>query len=490
VFGLFGLLLSGVANAAPAPIRAAASANPTPRQRPEEAPRPKTQPEGSPPAASSTPPAAPASPPQAVPPSGDAGEPSPAEPSSLKAEESGRLRTRSVPAKPPGERDSALTGSLLMLADVLRDAAQDLQLGPCWIAPPTTGAVNEEALIHQAAKGWAIGSQLLLKHSGLVLRLTVVAPRTESLRVSRTSTTQGQLEVDAIRALRNLTDFPPAPTLDVKPAGARHHSSIERRRSRGKATLAVHGALVGGYVGFSLEHAGGSGDARLTYPLMALGAGAGVGASLVIAEEWDVSEAEARYVWAAGTWPTIAALLIASERLDGETSPHLFGIVGAATGLSLGALSLSLGDLKSGGDDLAHSGAGFGALLGALGEMMIKGDTQLTPLTGIGAGMGVGVVAAGAIAPQVEVSRSRVLFSDLSATLGALLGAALASPILVGDRVTKSEHRIFLGSTATGALAGGAVGIWVTRERALMPPTAFSMRPVVGSDFLGLAGQW
>jgi hypothetical protein len=253
--------------------------------------------------------------------------------------------------------------------------------------------------------------------------------------------------------------------------------------SSGKALLAAHAALVGGFVGYSVEHIGGSGDARLVYPLMAIGTGAGIGASLVIADEWDISEREARYIWAMGLWPTAAGLLYAQSWQDTDPGlPYSVGLGSAAIGLSLGSLMLNLGELQPGGDVLTHSGAALGAVLGGLGELIVEGDADLTPIRGIGIGLGAGVVSFGVLSPFLPpLSQSQILFSNLSGVLGGLAGAAVATPVLVGNKVNKSEHRLWLSSTAAGVVVGSVVGAILSRPNTSAVPVALAnARPWIG----------
>ncbi len=129
--------------------------------------------------------------------------------------------------------------------------------------------------------------------------------------------------------------------------------------------LALNAAVLGGYVGLSLQRASGSSDARLTYPLMALGTGIGLGGSMIVADEWDVGLGDAWYLSAGAVWPTAAGLLLA----DGyDVSPasdrYVYGLVGASAGITLGTVPLSFKGMGEGGATLTHSGGAFGMLLG------------------------------------------------------------------------------------------------------------------------------
>jgi hypothetical protein len=89
---------------------------------------------------------------------------------------------------------------------------------------------------------------------------------------------------------------------------------------------------------------------------------------------------------------------------------------------------------------------------------------------------------------------------DLSTVLGGLAGGAIASPILVGEGLTKNENRVWLGSVALGAVAGTAVGILLTTNETESP--MFSVAPyfdvvptpsAAGSanvEVFGVMGSW
>jgi hypothetical protein len=359
---------------------------------------------------------------------------------------------------------------------VLREASDDLDLDVRYLAPTRADAIDEVELLERSRGGYGIAAQLLPAQRGWVLRLCVVRPEESAIIVSRTEVTEDSLEVRAIRSLQSVVEGARAPHAAPRAPVATPAVPAEPRSS-GRALLTAHGALVGGYFGFSLEHIAGTGDARLVYPLMTLGAGAGVGASLVIAEEWDIDAAEAWYVWAAGTWSTVAGRLIASST-EGATDRRRYGysLLGTAAGLSLGTLGINSGQVSPGGALLTHSGALFGAHFGGLGQMLVRGSTNIDPGLGLGVGLGSGLLIAGAIAPHTtSLSSSRVLFVDVSAILGGLAGAALASPILVGEELSEDESRIWLGSIALGTLSGAVVGTLLTSDED--SPQMFGWQP-------------
>jgi hypothetical protein len=90
----------------------------------------------------------------------------------------------------------------------------------------------------------------------------------------------------------------------------------------------------------------------------------------------------------------------------------------------------------------------------------------------MGYGTAIGLVAAGALATQITVSPSRVMLIDLGVGGGALIGAAVASP-LIFDNVTEAKTRGWLSATLGGSVAGGVLGWWLTRDGASLKRPAW-----------------
>jgi hypothetical protein len=118
----------------------------------------------------------------------------------------------------------------------------------------------------------------------------------------------------------------------------------------------------------------------------------------------------------------------------------------------------------------------------------------------MGYGSAVGTLGAGLLATQLDVKASRVLLIDLGATLGALTGAAAASPLLLVDhQESKPRTRAWLGSIFAGSVAGAGIGWWTTRKteragsRAELPalPYAIATPDVHGARFeAGFVGRF
>jgi hypothetical protein len=333
-------------------------------------------------------------------------------------------------------------------------------------------ALGEEALVERATESWVISPRLTRAESGLKLRILAVAPGARVVLVRAQELEPREVEVRAMVMLRDVVEVgrgsagdqgrgPRAPQPDER-------AVVYHARSRGRAVLALNAAALGGYVGFTIQRASTASnedpDPRLTYPLIALGAGIGLGGSMIVADEWDVGLGDAWYLSAGAWWPGAAGLLLASGYDADEDERYLFGLAGAASGVTLATVALTFGGMGEGGALLAHSGGAFGLLLGGVTELAIEGTTDMTPSRGMGFGTGLGVIAAGALATQLRPSSSRVLLIDLGASLGALTGAAAASPLLlVGDEPTEGRDRAWLASIAAGTVVGGAIAWWATR---------------------------
>jgi hypothetical protein len=112
---------------------------------------------------------------------------------------------------------------------------------------------------------------------------------------------------------------------------------------------------------------------------------------------------------------------------------------------------------------LAHSGGALGLFLGSLADFAYRGTLDETPYSGAGYGSAIGVLAFGTAATFVTVSPSRALLVVAGAGLGALAGAAAASPLLF-ENVTEQKTRAFVAATAGGTLLGGSLAWFLTRD--------------------------
>lgn len=373
-----------------------------------------------------------------------------------------------------------------MLDQVLEGAAPDLDLTLVSQAPSLEpDELGEESLPGLARSAWVVVPTLTLDAQGIKLRLTAVAPGTRVLLTRVQRFQPSELELKAVVMLQELVQAGREPEGPGRVGShtAPPSSFDDPPPSDGEAVLALTTTLFGGYVGFTAHRASGSDDTRLLYPLVALGAGLGLGASMLVADEWNITEGAAWYLSAGLVWPTLAGISLAEGYDARPEHRHLYGLLGATGGLTLATTVVSLHTTTRGQAALAHSGGAFGTLLGGLTEALVHPALEDPPLRGIGYGSAAGVVLAGALAPVLDTSPSRVLFVDLSASLGALTGAAVATPVLlVGDEVSDGRRRVVFASVMGGAVLGGAIGIWMTQDeppaRSFTPP--YSARPAVG----------
>jgi len=399
--------------------------------------------------------------------------------------------------KEPAPVDPLLLRMARHVDALLSDSVQDLDLN-LEIAP-SNRPVDEESqvapaestLVSLAATRWVVSPRLVPQGSRAELKLLTVAPGSRVVASRTQHVDRHNVDVRAVVMLGDLVQAfrrgssatagrastPAAPVQVAPPV-----------RSEGRGILAVSSAVLGGFTGYWLQQASGSDDPRVSYPLAALGAGIALGASMLAADEWDITVDDAWMLTAGITWPTASGFLMARGRnVQPATDRYVYGLLGAGSGLTLASLSISLHHSTSGGAVMVHSGGAFGTFLGALSEWTYHGSTELTPYMGMGIGAGVGVLAAGMAATQVNTTSSRVLFVDLAASLGALSGATVASLFLVADTGTLplNQNRTWLVTVGSGTLLGGGIGWLLTRN---MTPGRTETRSAVSYyPYLGLA---
>lgn len=316
------------------------------------------------------------------------------------------------------------------------------------------------------------------------LRLVLADPGAKALRVRLERASGSDAVLRAVVMLRDLVAGLTASSNAALPSRV-----VEPRpfatpaRSAGRTSLLANATLLGGLAGYSVQRSSGSDDPRLLYPLLAVGAGVGLGASILIAEEWDVGVGDAWFLAAGAWWPTLAGHLIYEGRFAHAGQPTderwAFGLVGATTGLTLATLGLSLHGMSDGGALMASSGGGLGLVMGGLLGAGVRGDVHQTPFAGMGYGAAFGWVAASAVALHWAPPPSRVLAVDLGALLGGLGGAALASPLLFNDS-TRLDQRGWLATSGAGALVGAGLAWYWTR-----PPRGPSVGASVAERITG-----
>jgi hypothetical protein len=377
---------------------------------------------------------------------------------------------------------------------ILSDATQDLGLT---LDLSERAAVDDHELadvelIARAAKGnrWVVYPSIDARGTDLVVRLAAVPPGSKVAFVRSETVKTTELAVRTVVMLRDVVALypgaPPSETARRPDHGEGQPAFAIPARSQGRATLAFNAALFGGFVGYSVQRGSGSDDVRLLFPLMALGTGIGLGASAIVAEEWDVGLGDAWYLSAAAWWPALSGVFLARSREDRDPSTEYgYAVIGALGGLGLATTSLALGGgMSEGGALMTHSGGAFGTVLGAMTEFAIRGTTEgEAPNRGLGYGAGAGVILAGAAAIKLDVEPSRVLVIDLGAGLGGLAGAAATSPFIFRER-TPGGDRTFLITTMASTVAGG-VAAWLWTRKA---PAAKATRPLV-VPYAGVIGE-
>jgi hypothetical protein len=405
-------------------------------------------------------------------------------------------------APSPTVPDPGIDALLPHLDQLVADAIQDSGLTLALESRGPREALSDIALLKRAQDSWVVLPTLERRSRSLALRITAVRPGTRVLLTRTEVSSQDDLDVRVAVMMRDLLQScgqaPPAADRAVK----RTAEELEPNepRSSGRAVLALNAALFGGYVGYSIQTASGSSDERLVYPLVALGTGVGLGASMLVADEWNVTAGNAWFLSAGLWWPTSAGLLLATHYDVPKDDRYVYGVVSGAGGVALAVATMSLTHISDGDAALTHSGGVFGMGLGGLTQLFIEGDTKQTPVGGLGYGAAIGSVSAGVLATQLELKASRVLLVDLGATLGALTGAAAASPLLLVDEdESKPRTRAWLGSIFAGTLLGAGVGWWSTQRAdahgpaAALPglPYAFATPEAQGARFeAGMLGRF
>lgn len=395
------------------------------------------------------------------------------------------------PLHKPAEGESRTAPRAQELDATLRDGAQDLgftlEIGD---RGPVSGRTRDTDILEAAGRGaWVVSPRI--EHAtgdNFIVRMVVVPPNGRELRV-RVETIKGaDVSVRGLVMLRDLL----SPTTAAQAAASEKERGkvdpsaglgiMSPTHSPGRAVLAVNGAAFGAFVAYSIQRASGNDDPRVLYPLLALGTGIGIGSTLLASEEWDVSTGDAWFLSAGAWWSTAAGLFIANGRhVQPLTDRYAWGVGAGLTGLGLATFALTRTKMNEGDAVLAHSGGGLGMSLGGLTELAYRGRTTgVTPYTGMGYGAAIGLVGAGALATFIDVSPSRVLLIDMGAGLGALAGAAAASP-LVFEKVTEGDSRGFVAATAGGAVAGGVLVWFLTRNAPVSKTTTWNYgTPVAG----------
>ncbi|MBK9267023.1 MAG: hypothetical protein IPM54_45510 [Polyangiaceae bacterium] len=385
----------------------------------------------------------------------------------------------------------------VLLADTAQDLGLSLDLGRRGAAPDDEIDLVASA---EAMRAMLIAPSIRERDGDIELRLLLAEPGSRKLVVRVERVARADLELRAVVMLRDLVTDRSERAAETKRAAAERKGSLTvPARSVGKTALAINATLFGGLVGYSIQRASGSDDPRLLYPLLAVGAGGGLVASVLAAEEWDIGVGDAWFLASGAWWPTLAGHLIHASRFGAyapqprgavhEGEQWTAGLVASATGLSLATLGLAWRGASEGDAAMAHSGAGLGLVFGGIAEAFVRGDVGTLPMAGLGYGAGLGWLGAAALSLHLRPSTTRVVGVDLGVLMGGLGGAALGSPLLL-DAPTPTQQRIWLGITGGMAILGGAIGWYAMR-----PKVAVAAKPKKKADMqlpvpmFGLIGE-
>ncbi len=348
---------------------------------------------------------------------------------------------------------------------LLTDTAGDLQLSIALGGEPVEAASerNLARIAHEQDQLIVLPTVRALDDERVELRIVAARPDSKVLSVRVAEVAMDELDVRAVVMLRDVVRAAPgaAPPPEPPPVG----QLAVPVTSEGRFVFAVNGTLYGGFVGYSLQRASGSDDPRLLYPLVALGAGVGLGATLIVADEWDVDTGDAWYL-AGAWWPAVAGHLLYEGRF-GDTSSATadeawsFGLVGSLTGITVATTGLISGNIGDSGAVFAHSGGALGLMVGGLADIAVSGDHETIPFAGMGYGAASGWLLGSAAAMLFKPSPGRLLLIDLGIVLGGLAGASAASPLLF-DEPSEDKTRGWVAAAGGGMIAGGVLAGWLT----------------------------
>lgn len=409
------------------------------------------------------------------------------------------VRAALIDAPAPGPAASAAPQRSAAVAELAEDLASELAL-----ALKDTGLDARVELGGGSADPCALVVAPHVRASSdrrVALRLELRKPGSPVMFLREGEVEDSALQAQAVVFLRDLVEAAsvpegvrprpdPAAQRTPRPSLGESPASPTAPRSDGTTVLAIGSTVLGGFTGLGVYSATGAEDPRILYPTLAAGAAIGLGGSLLVAGEWEVTSADAWFLLAGGLWPTAGAHLIYEGRFaEGRPSRARnerwsFGLVGTTTGLGLSALALSLRRPTEGDAALVHSGAAYGVALGALTEVAVTGDLDAVPEAGMGYGAAFGWLAAGTLSLSTNFTTQEVLALDLGVGLGGLGGAALASPLIFDDP-TENAQRAFVAITAGSTMIGAGIGWWLARDGLVAGDSGRPGVGVIGESVLG-----
>jgi len=402
----------------------------------------------------------------------------------------------------PLPKDGVLWERARELDGLLRDTIQDLGLivdlsGMQRVMDRVFDIdASEKTLLEQSKRSsvWYLAPRIEVDGGGIMVRLMLIPPG-GGYAVVRTETVMPEeFQLRVVIMLRDVVNAGKRePVADASSTGQSQSRNqgggfASHGHSEGRALLALHAAAFGAYLGYSVQRFAGSDDVRLTYPLVAIGTGAGLGGSLIIAQEWDIGTGDAWYMSAGMVWPTFGSLMLAmGHDVEPESDRHVWGLAGGFAGIAMASFALSFAGMSSGGAAVAHSGGLLGTAFGAGTEIAIRGRTGSTPHYGLGIGALGGVVIGGIWGRWVEESPSRTVMIDIGAGVGGVAFAALGSPLLITD-LTEGRQRAWVILTMSGAVAGATAAYFMTAPGPNDDDAAWQF-PINGLPMAGVIGQ-
>ncbi len=238
--------------------------------------------------------------------------------------------------------------------------------------------------------------------------------------------------------------------------------------SNGRSELVISQTALGAFLGTILgdavdrktrgcasddEYCNDNNGSRAAAGLL-LGAGAGLGASLLLSRDGYFDTGRAMVINLAGEWGiTNGFLLSAVTEMDAASN---FELMAFSTGLGsiLGSAILTRNKSYPSGDlGLVKSGALWGSLipLGIYLSMAEDFDGKTAAWTVLGGG-NLGLLSMAFIAPQLEWSRKRSIWLDIGGWIGGTSGFAL------GALLSPDSGR----AMAAGGVLGSIIGISAT----------------------------
>lgn len=249
----------------------------------------------------------------------------------------------------------------------------------------------------------------------------------------------------------------------------------------GRVELAIfstlYGASIGLLVGIEAAEAANTYSANAPIWFSLGGAGLGLGLSLAVTRGDDVRPSQAALVSSGGVWGYVIGLELAGgtnafrqceeDEFYGDeyctvsaSAIRMVPLALSAIGVgSTAYLAHRFPDLPAGDIALVNAGGLWGTSTGAFMALILNLEGDTTPANAMLPATILGLGAGAALAPRLDISRTRIQLINLSGLLGLGLAAAIGSSTDTVDGT--SWGLLLLG----GQAAGLATGAMVTRNR-------------------------